>query len=382
MNVQDIRRRLESIVGRTVERIGVSKKRQQELMGAVESGMQPSGSEPEAGPAVEAMRLGVVEAGSTWFFAADASSETAERTAFRIASDRLDPALRELIALLVQTSAVDHSAPSLQEEETEAQQLGRWLADRLESGEAPHELPDTLRLKSRLFTEMIPFLLIYEGAQSSIGGYEELHQLLSTFLDREVRVVPLREREWLLLVDRLDVLDLSEERGEGDESDRELLEAFGLGLYELIASEWAGIFNLSVSEPLQPAHGLVPALRILRESVFLGKTFHVTRHVHLPWELDLERLIYSIPGEQRERFMERIEGRAVVLADSETLATLTTFFQMNCNVSETAKQLYIHRNTLIYRLDKVKQETGLDVRNFSDAVSMKLALLLDKVTKD
>ncbi len=382
MNVQDIRRRLESIVGRTVERIGVSKKRQQELMGAVEPGMQPSGSEPEAGPAVEAMRLGVVEAGSTWFFAADASSETAERTAFRIASDRLDPALRELIALLVQTSAVDHSAPSLQEEETEAQQLGRWLADRLESGEAPHELPDTLRLKSRLFTEMIPFLLIYEGAQSSIGGYEELHQLLSTFLDREVRVVPLREREWLLLVDRLDVLDLSEERGEGDESDRELLEAFGLGLYELIASEWAGIFNLSVSEPLQPAHGLVPALRILRESVFLGKTFHVTRHVHLPWELDLERLIYSIPGEQRERFMERIEGRAVVLADSETLATLTTFFQMNCNVSETAKQLYIHRNTLIYRLDKVKQETGLDVRNFSDAVSMKLALLLDKVTKD
>lgn len=382
MNVQDIRRRLESIVGRTVERIGVSKKRQQELMGAVEPEWQPSGSEPEAGPAVEAMRLGVVEAGFTWFFAADASSETAERTAFRIASDRLDPALRELIALLVETSAAVHSAPSLQEEETEAQQLGRWLADRLESGEAPHELPDTLRLKSRLFTEMIPFLLIYEGAQSSIGGYEELHQLLSTFLEREVRVVPLREREWLLLVDRLDVLDLSEERGEGDESDRELLEAFGLGLYELIASEWAGIFNLSVSEPLQPAHGLVPALRILRESVFLGKTFHVTRHVHLPWELDLERLIYSIPGEQRERFMERIEGRAVVLADSETLATLTTFFQMNCNVSETAKQLYIHRNTLIYRLDKVKQETGLDVRNFSDAVSMKLALLLDKVTKD
>ncbi|GJM80639.1 hypothetical protein HMSSN139_31350 [Paenibacillus sp. HMSSN-139] len=54
---------------------------------------------------------------------------------------------------------------------------------------------------------------------------------------------------------------------------------------------------------------------------------------------------------------------------------------MDCNVSETAKRLYIHRNTLLYRMDKFKQETGLDVRTFNDAVLVKLELLLYKVTK-
>lgn len=382
MNVQEIGRRLESIIDKPVELIGVPNSVWKKMHGAFDP---QDGEFNEADTKLkisETMRRGAVQAGCTWFFISCEAAESTERIAFQVKSDQLELPLRELIALLVQTSASDPSGLQASEEETEVQQLGRWLADTMEQGESPHELPDTLRLKSRLFTELIPFLLICEGAQNSLGGYEELHQLLSTFLEREVLVVPLREREWLLLVDRLDVLDLSESLSEGEESEQELLEAFGLGLYELIASEWAGIFNLSVSEPLQPAHGLIRALRVLRESVFLGKTFHVTRHVHLPWELDLERLVYSIPGEQRDRFMERIEGRAAVLADSEMLTTLETFFQMNCNVSETAKRLYIHRNTLIYRLDKVKQEIGFDVRNFDDAVSMRLALLLDKVTKD
>ncbi|MFD2881944.1 PucR family transcriptional regulator [Paenibacillus rhizoplanae] len=63
------------------------------------------------------------------------------------------------------------------------------------------------------------------------------------------------------------------------------------------------------------------------------------------------------------------------------LLTLETFFEMDCNVSETAKKLYIHRNTLLYRLDKIKQETGADVRSFGDAAIVKLAMLLYKVTK-
>lgn len=374
MNVQEIRSRLETIIGQPVELIRIGQSQRQELRSA---------AQPDDSTGVDRFSsAGWRDAESTWFFATDPASPDVEETwAFRIADQALQPAVRELIAWLIQSTLSDPSGEA-HEEESEVQQLGRWLGERLEHDESPQELPDTLLLKSRLFTEMIPFLLICEGAQNSLGGYEELHQLLSTFLERDVLVVPLHGREWLLLVDRLDVLEVSEERSEEEDSDRELLVAFGLGLYELIASEWTGIFNLSVSDPLQPAHGLVRAVRLLRESVFLGKTFHVTRNVHLPWELGLERLVYSIPEAERERFVEEIEGLGVVLEDSETMTTLETFFQMNCNVSETAKRLYVHRNTLIYRLDKVKQETGLDVRNFGDAVLMKLALLLDKVTKD
>jgi len=70
-----------------------------------------------------------------------------------------------------------------------------------------------------------------------------------------------------------------------------------------------------------------------------------------------------------------------LLQDEEIRTTLETFFALDCNVSETAKRLYIHRNTLLYRMDKFKQETGLDVRTFNDAVLVKLELLLYKVTK-
>lgn len=381
MNMQEVRSRLELIIGKPAELVRMEHSRWQRLLQTVKD-MQDTAEETIAD---EINRQGIVIEGATWFLLPPVSSPELDRVTeewlFRINDNKLEPSIRQLIALLTQSVSVDWAEGNVQKAESGVQQLGHWLAEQLEHGESPQELPDTLVLKSRLFTEMIPFLLICEGAQNTLGGYEELHQLLSTFLEREVLVVPLHGREWLLLIDRLDVLEVSEEREE-EESDQELLEAFGLGLYELIASEWTGIFNLSVSEPLQPARGLVPALRLLRESVYLGKTFHVTRHVHLPWELGVERLIYGIPASQRERFMEEFEGLDVILADSETLTTLETFFQMNCNVSETAKRLYVHRNTLIYRLDKVKQETGLDVRNFGDAVLMRLAVLLDKVTKD
>ncbi len=381
MNMEEVRDRLEAILGKPAELVRMEDSQWQSLLHTAEHTDPLYIHTASAKPAEQ----GAAANGATWFLIPSTSGSEvevdSEQWFFRIDGDQLDSSTRQLVSLLAQSVTEEPAGEKSHQVESDVQQLGRWLAERLEQGETPQELPDTLVLKSRLFGEMIPFLLICEGTQNTLGGYEELHQLLSTFLEREVIVVPLHGREWLLLVDRLDVLEVSEEREE-EESDRELLEAFGLGLYELIASEWTGIFNLSVSEPLQPAHGLVAALRLLRESVYLGKTFHVTRHVHLPWELGVERLVYGIPAEQRERFMEEFAGLDSVLADSETLATLETFFQMNCNVSETAKRLYVHRNTLIYRLDKVKQETGLDVRNFGDAVLMRLAVLLDKVTKD
>jgi carbohydrate diacid regulator len=103
--------------------------------------------------------------------------------------------------------------------------------------------------------------------------------------------------------------------------------------------------------------------------------------VHLPWFVHLERLLIGVPESVRNRFVEDMIGRPDLFSDPETLATLDAFFAMDCNVSETAKRLFIHRNTLLYRLDKIKQETGLDVRSFNDAVLVRILLLLYKVTK-
>lgn len=75
---------------------------------------------------------------------------------------------------------------------------------------------------------------------------------------------------------------------------------------------------------------------------------------------------------------EVLQGRSISEFDEETLTTVNKFFENNLNVSETSRQLYIHRNTLVYRLDKLQKMTGLDLRNFEDAITFKITLMVSK----
>ena len=75
---------------------------------------------------------------------------------------------------------------------------------------------------------------------------------------------------------------------------------------------------------------------------------------------------------------EILHGLTMDDFDDETLATVNKFFENNLNVSETSRQLYIHRNTLVYRLDKLQKMTGLDLRNFDDAIIFKITLMVSK----
>ena len=96
-------------------------------------------------------------------------------------------------------------------------------------------------------------------------------------------------------------------------------------------------------------------------------------------ELGIGRLIYQLPSKLCELFLDEIfkkEGLDVL--DDETLQTIDKFFENNLNVSETSRQLFVHRNTLVYRLDKIEQLTGLDLRKFDDAVVFKVAVLVGK----
>jgi len=152
-------------------------------------------------------------------------------------------------------------------------------------------------------------------------------------------------------------------------------------LYEMLANEWGGEYHLAIDYPFKPAKSLLATMLQLRESIMLGRTFHVGTYIHLPWELRLEKLLHLVQDKEKTKFMDQVLRGTDHLLDAETLMTLEHFFSLDCNVSETAKKLYIHRNTLLYRLDKFKQDTGLDVRTFNHAVLVRLALLLYKVTK-
>ena len=95
--------------------------------------------------------------------------------------------------------------------------------------------------------------------------------------------------------------------------------------------------------------------------------------------LGIGRLIYQLPLPLCKMFIREIFGdKAPDEFDEETLTTINRFFENNLNVSETSRQLYIHRNTLVYRLDKLMKSTGLDIRVFEDAITFQIALMVVK----
>jgi len=261
-------------------------------------------------------------------------------------------------------------------------ELGAWILEQLEIGRLHAVVPDTLSLRGRLTDEMIPFYIVTEQ-DSRTSGIQELKKLLDSFFDGDVVLAPLKEQEWLVLTpDSLLHEDTGDYRGdEQEESPEEVLANISRGLHDMLASEWIGECHIAVSHPMVPVASAVETVAMLRETVMLGRKFHMEDNIHLPWNIHLERLLNSIPETQRIRYMEQVINRTDLLLEPEIVTTLETYFEMNCNVSDTAKRLFIHRNTLLYRLDKLKQDTGLDVRLFRDAVLVKIILLLYKVTK-
>jgi len=109
----------------------------------------------------------------------------------------------------------------------------------------------------------------------------------------------------------------------------------------------------------------------------VGKIFFADRDVIAYSELGIGRLIYQLPIPLCKMFIKEIfGGKSPDEFDEETLTTINKFFENSLNVSETSRQLFIHRNTLVYRLDKLQKTTGLDLRVFEDAITFKIALMV------
>jgi len=267
--------------------------------------------------------------------------------------------------------------------ERQARQMGEWIDQRLSAAEWRAEVPERMELRLRLFDGMLPFLLIWEHGENKEPSYADLDKALRSFLADDMLLIPLPGHEWLILApDRLLAeADAADEESMSDSESKAVLGSLADGLHQMVSGEWGGDCHLAVGEPIDPVESVVHTVGILRETIQLGRKFHVGMQVHLPWLIHLERLLIGIPETVRSRFVEEMIGRPDLFGDAETLLTLDAFFAMDCNVSETAKRLFIHRNTLLYRLDKIKQETGLDVRAFNDAVLVRILLLLYKVTK-
>ncbi|MFD0957920.1 PucR family transcriptional regulator [Paenibacillus chungangensis] len=320
------------------------------------------------------------------WFAADVAEDKV--TVLETESAALTLKEKELVSWTLQHAVKtnipkDPSDKNMSDTERYARKLSDWILTQLESSEPVYSLPGHLMTGNRLYREMIPFLLITEQHSAKQAAYKELEKLLRSFMSEDILLIPLTSQEWLIWGPMSLLKDEEPDTAESsdDESVEDSLASIVSALHEMLASEWLGECHLAVTHPVSPSKGIVETTNTLRETINLGRKFHIGTNIHLPWMMQLERLLNAIPEQHRARYLEQSLKRTDLFVESEMLATLETFFQLDCNVSETAKKLYIHRNTLLYRLDKLKQETGLDVRQFRDAVLVKIILLLYKVTK-
>ncbi len=114
-----------------------------------------------------------------------------------------------------------------------------------------------------------------------------------------------------------------------------------------------------------------------RMALEVGRIFYAEHETVSYSKLGIGRLIYQIPTSLCEMFLREVFGDKIPdMFDEETTVTINKFFENNLNISETARQLYVHRNTLVYRLERIERTIGLDIRTFEDAMLFKISLMV------
>ncbi len=150
-------------------------------------------------------------------------------------------------------------------------------------------------------------------------------------------------------------------------------------IVDTINSELLLTVYVGIGTPVKSINDIAHSYSESRLAIEIGRVFESNKYILSYGELGIGRLIYQLPSKLCELFLDEIfqkEGFEVL--DDETLLTIDKFFENNLNVSETSRQLFVHRNTLVYRLDKIERLTGLDLRKFDDAVVFKVAALVRK----
>ena len=141
---------------------------------------------------------------------------------------------------------------------------------------------------------------------------------------------------------------------------------------EAMTSAWVSYSN--VADDIME---LSDAYKEARTALEVGKIFYADKNVFGYNRLGIGRLIYQLPTQVCNMFVGEIFGEeSLESIDDETLNIIRTFFENNLNLSETSRQLYVHRNTLVYRFEKLQKRFGLDIRTFEDALAFKLAMMV------
>ena len=188
-----------------------------------------------------------------------------------------------------------------------------------------------------------------------------------------------RGRDFITEVDEKDIILIREVRNH--ETYDDLLKA-GKVILDMLNTEAMSTVHIALGTIVDELKDISRSYKEAKMALDIGKIFYSERNIVAYNKLGLGRLIYQLPLQMCRMFIHEIfGGKTPDDFDLETIQTINKFFENNLNVSETARQLYIHRNTLVYRLDKLQKLTNLDLRIFDDAITFKMALMVVKYMK-
>ena len=160
---------------------------------------------------------------------------------------------------------------------------------------------------------------------------------------------------------------------------QEELERIAASIEETLRSELYIKTVIGIGTVAEHLRNLADSYKEAQTAIDVGKVFDTERSIINYENLGIGRLIYQLPTTLCEIFLgEVFKKNSIDSLDQETLFTINKFFENNLNVSETSRKLFVHRNTLVYRLEKIKKLTGLDLRQFDHAIVFKVALMVRK----
>lgn len=156
-------------------------------------------------------------------------------------------------------------------------------------------------------------------------------------------------------------------------------EATASSITDTLATEFFAKVFIGIGSVAETIKDVARSYREAQAALEVGRVFETDKTIISYENLGIGRLIYQLPTTMCEMFLDEVfEDSSIEKLDHETLTTIQSFFENNLNVSETSRKMFVHRNTLVYRLDKIKKSTGLDLREFEDAITFKVALMVKK----
>ncbi|MBR5219221.1 MAG: helix-turn-helix domain-containing protein [Clostridia bacterium] len=194
-------------------------------------------------------------------------------------------------------------------------------------------------------------------------------------IDILMNLFPERNRDFIIGLDEKNIILVKELDSDAPED----VEKIGQTVVDTLNSESLTSASVGIGSIAPTIQEIAKSYKEAQVALEVGKVFDTEKNIINYENLGIGRLIYQLPTTLCELFLDEIfKKESIDILDRETIHTIQEFFANNLNVSETSRQLYVHRNTLVYRLDKVQKLTGLDLRVFDEAVVFKVAMMVKK----